>query len=148
MFAEPVKEIANLHHRKHLEKDRKVSEGEQKLAVKGDLLHILAEFDLDQAKEVGFLIRGVPIRYDVRKQLLSCGGTAAPLAPHQGKIKMEILVDRGSIEVFGNQGRVAISTGGIAKGKQSLKVISNGGSSTLRTLVIHELRSAWNMSKE
>ncbi len=147
MFAEPVKEIASLHHRKHLEM-RKVPEGEQELAIKGDLLHILAEFKLDQAKEVGFLIGGVPVRYEVKKQLLSCRGITAPLASNQGRIKWEILVDRGSIEVFGNDGRVAISSGGTAKDKLSLKVFSRGGSSTLRILAINELRSAWNKGKE
>src|SRR5262249_50869742 len=113
MFAEPIKEIAALHHNKYIKKGREVPEGEHFLTIKSDILHIVSEFELKDAREVGFLIRGVPVRYDVKKQLLSCRSTTAPLVPQKGRIKMEILVDRGSIEVFGNHGRVAISSGGI-----------------------------------
>jgi len=149
MFAEPVKEIATLHHNKHLEKDREIPEGEHVLPIKSDLLHIVSEFELGDAREVGFLIRGVPVRYDVKKQLLSCRSTTASLAPQKGRIKMEILVDRGSIEVFGNNGRVAISSGGsLAKDNQTLKIFSTGGTANIRNLAIGELRSAWSNSKE
>jgi fructan beta-fructosidase len=145
MFAEPVKEVASLHHNKHQEKDRKISEGEHVLPVKADLLHIVAEFEPGDAREVGFLIRGVPVRYDAKKQLLSCRNITAPLTPRDGKITMEILVDRGSIEVFGNRGRVAISSGGImAKDNRSLKIVATGGTANLRHLSIHEMQSAWN----
>jgi fructan beta-fructosidase len=148
MFAEPVKEIANLRKGGHAAKDDKLA-GEHVLPGQGDLLHLAAEFELGNAREVGFLIRGVPVRYDVKKHLLSCRKTSAPLAPNKGKISMEILVDRGSLEVFGNRGRVAISSGGIlTKENQKLKIFSTGGTANVRNLAIGELRSAWNNSKE
>jgi fructan beta-fructosidase len=149
MFAEPVEEIASLHHNKHPERDRKISEGEHVLPVKADLLHIVAEFELGDASEVGFLIHGVPVRYNAKKQLLSCRQTTAPLSLKGGKITMEILLDHGSIEVFGNLGQVAISSGGItAKDNRSLKIVAAGGTATVRNLAIYEMRSAWNTTKQ
>ena len=35
----------------------------------------------------------------------------APLTSEQGKVKLRVLVDRGSVEVFGNDGQVALSKG-------------------------------------
>ncbi|HMF19070.1 MAG TPA: GH32 C-terminal domain-containing protein, partial [Gemmataceae bacterium] len=149
MFAEPVKEIASLHHDKHQEKSRKISDGEHVLPVKADLLHIVAEFEPGDAREVEFLIHGVPVRYDAKKHVLSCRNIAAPLSPRDGKITMEILVDRGSIEVFGNKGRVAISSGRItAKDNRSLKIVATGGTAMVRNLVIHEMRSAWDAATQ
>ena len=60
------------------------------------------------------MIRGVPIAYDVTKQELSCQGKTAPLKPVDGTIQLEILVDRTSVEIFGNRGRVYMPIGVIA----------------------------------
>jgi fructan beta-fructosidase len=143
MFAEPVQEIAVLHHKKHLEKDRKLTDSAHVLPAKGDLIHIVADFEMGDASEVGFLVAGVPVRYDAKKQLLSCRKTSAPLNPNQGKIRLEILVDRGSIEIFANHGRVAISSGGLLTKDVPLKIYAVGGTANVANLAIYELRSAW-----
>jgi fructan beta-fructosidase len=54
-------------------------------------------------------VHGTPIVYDAAARVLTCGGVAAPLAPDDGAIRLLILADRGSLEVFANGGRVAIS---------------------------------------
>ena len=88
--------------------------------------------------------RGVPVVYDAAKKTLTCGDKTAPLAPESGKVSLQILVDRGSIEVFGNNGRVAISHGVIPpEGNRTLSVSVTGGSTRIRALVVHELKSVW-----
>ena len=55
-----------------------------------------------------------------------------------------IVVDRGSIEVFGNGGRVALSAGfRPAEAEGSLAAFSRGGPTRLRALEVFELKSAW-----
>ena len=88
--------------------------------------------------------RGVPIVYDAAKKTLACGDKSAPLVPESGKVSLQILVDRGSIEVFGNNGRVAISHGVIPpEGNRTLSFSTTGSATKVRALVVHELKSAW-----
>ncbi len=55
---------------------------------------------------VAFTVRGEPIRYDVKAATLHCLGRSAPLEPQDGRIKLHVLVDRTSIEIFANDGRI------------------------------------------
>jgi len=55
--------------------------------------------------EAGFIIRDVPVVYDVEKQQLSCQGKVAPLKPLADKIRLEVFTKGGrmtveSLEVF------------------------------------------------
>ncbi len=145
MFAEPVKEIETLHAKKHEVGERMLKPGENPLAdVHGDLFDVRTEFDPADAKTFGFSVRGVPVVYDVEKQEISCKDVKAPLKREDGKVRLRLLVDRGSIELFGNDGRVALSVGVFpADDDHSLEVFSRGGGVRLRSLEAFELKSAW-----
>jgi fructan beta-fructosidase len=145
MFAEPVKEIESLHAKKHAVAAGTLKPGDNPLAdVTGDLFDIRAEFEPGDAEAFGLTIRGIPVIYDVKKQEISCKGVAAALKPEDGKVRLELLVDRGSIESFGNAGRVALSVGVIpADDNRSLEVFSRGGAARLRSLEAFEIKSAW-----
>jgi sucrose-6-phosphate hydrolase SacC (GH32 family) len=61
-----------------------------------------------------------------------------------GRIKLRVLVDRGSVEVFGQDGRIAMSTGVIhPETNLSCRVFARGGSATVADLAVHELKSIW-----
>lgn len=145
MFAEPVKEIETLHGKKHALADRLLKPGDNPLSdVTGDLFDIRAEFEPDDAQAFGFTVRGVPVVYEVQKQTISCKGVTAPLKPREGRIRLQLLVDRGSIEIFGDEGRVSLSVGVIpADDAHSLEVFSRGGAVRLRSLAAFEMKSAW-----
>ena len=99
---------------------------------------------LGQAESVGFVIRGVPVRFDVTKRQLVCKNNSAPLKPVGGRVRIEVLVDRGSVEVFGNRGRVALSVGGlISPDERSIRTEVTGQGAKLRSLQVVELKSAW-----
>ncbi|MFQ5810773.1 MAG: GH32 C-terminal domain-containing protein, partial [Armatimonadota bacterium] len=107
LFAEPVREIELLHERRHAFDGRRIGEGDNPLKdIAGDLFHILAEFEIGEAQELGFVIRGVPVTYDVGRRELSCRDKKAALGPSDGRIRLALLVDRMSIEIFANDGRV------------------------------------------
>ncbi|MGC1276352.1 MAG: GH32 C-terminal domain-containing protein [Planctomycetaceae bacterium] len=146
LLARPVREVAWLRGKVHSWKDLEVANVETTLdGPQGDLYDVEAAIEPGDAETVGLSIRGVPIRYDVKKQELTCHETTAPLSLHRDVIRLRILVDRGSIEVFANGGRVAISVGVIPpRDDHSLKAVATGGTARFTSLTIHEMKSAWD----
>jgi fructan beta-fructosidase len=145
MFAEPVQEIKVLHGKKHAWAGRTLKPSANLLdKVTGELFDIRAELEAAGAEAFGFTVRGVPVVYDVKKQQLSCLGRTAPLQPDGGKVRLRLLADRGSLEIFGNDGRVAMSIGVLFPGdRKSLDIFSRGGDTRVAALEVFELKSAW-----
>jgi sucrose-6-phosphate hydrolase SacC (GH32 family) len=142
---QPVKEIAKLHAREHAWKSVTLHPGENPLAgFSGELLDIRAEIEPGAASEVGLRVRGEPVSYSVAGGKLSSLGSAAPLAPVNGRIQLQILLDRASLEVFGNDGRVSLTSCFLPKPEnRSLEVYATGGAAKLVSLRVFELRSIW-----
>jgi len=139
LFREPVREIAQLHRRKYTWKDIALTPGPPRpLEVSGDLFHIVAELDIPEDSELAFRIRGTSVV--VTDQSIACN--SRPAKASGGIKKVEILVDRSSIESFANGGEVSLSaclaptTGGLA-------VECTKGSATIRWLETYELKSIW-----
>ncbi len=144
MFAEPVAEIATLHSRKQAWSGRLEPGANPLRDVSGDLFDIRAELAVVDANAVEFTIRGVPVVYDVKKEEIACAGKSAPLAPIAGRVRLRLLVDRGSIEVFGNDGRVALSVGiQPREDDRSLALLARGGTAEVRAFEVAELESSW-----
>jgi fructan beta-fructosidase len=145
MFAEPVKELETLRGKKHAWADRALKPGEDLLkGVTGDLFDIVADLEVGDAEAVGFTVRGVPVLYDAKKQELQVHKHRAPLKPIDGRVRLRLLIDRGSIEAFGNGGRVAVSAGVIpADDNKTLQTVVRGGSARVRSLEVYEMKSAW-----
>ena len=103
--------------------------------------------------------------YSAKEQQLTCKESQAPLNPQNGqpstpfplnkggqggcgkgdgKIRLRILVDRTSIEIFGNDGGIYMPIGVIPPDEnRSLKVFGKGGGVKVKSLEVYELRSAW-----
>ena len=145
MFAEPVREIEKIHGKRHAWKAETLEPGRNLLSgIEGELFHIVAEFEIGDAGEFGFVIRGTPVAYNVEKQEISCNANNAKLVPADGKIRLEILVDRTSIEIFGNHGRVYMPIGVILpEDNKTLETFTKDGSTKIDSLEVYELRSAW-----
>ena len=145
MFAMPVKEIEGIRWKKHEVKGRALRPGENALAgVSGELCDIACEIEVGQASEVGFNIRGVSVVYDAKGQKLICRDKSAPMKAVDGKIRLRMLVDRTSIEIFGNDGLVYMPMGVIPKDEErGLEVFGKGGEGRIISLEVFELRSAW-----
>lgn len=109
-----------------------------------DLWDVQAEFEVGQASEVGLRIRGEAVSYSARDGKLRCLGREAPLKPERGRIKIRALVDRTSLEAFGNGGRVSLTSCFLPKQRdRGIEVFANGGRARLVNLTAHPLRSAW-----
>ncbi len=66
------------------------------------------------------------------------------LEPIDGKIVLEILLDRASIEILGNNGEMGISTCFLPTQKEEdLVLYTQGGELFVETMEAHTLKSAW-----
>ncbi|MBN2594093.1 MAG: DUF4980 domain-containing protein [Sedimentisphaerales bacterium] len=147
MFAEPVREIGKLHKKQQWKwKNKILKPGDNLLSdVSGELFHIRAKLKIGDIREISFIIRDIPVNYDVQKQQLSCLDKTCALKPVDDSIRLEILVDRTSIEIFGNDGRIYMPIGVILTGnKKSLEIFTKGGDTELKFLEVFELSSIWH----
>jgi fructan beta-fructosidase len=146
LFAEPVKEIEALRDGKHAWKDLTIKPGVNPLAeVKGELFDISAEVRPGAAGQVTITVRGVPVVYDTKKGEVSCKGKAAPAKLRKdGTVRLRILADRGSVEVFANDGQAALSAGVlVSPDERSLSLSAKGGEPNVTALEVNVLKSAW-----
>jgi fructan beta-fructosidase len=145
LFAQPVRELASLRGQKHEWTELTLASGDNPLRnVTGDLFEIAVDFSPAGTGTLELDLRGTPLVYDRSKHELICKNVRTPLRPEEGRIRLQVFLDRGSIEVFGNHGRVAMSIASIpAETNRSIGVFSRGGPIELHSLVVHELRSAW-----
>jgi sucrose-6-phosphate hydrolase SacC (GH32 family) len=146
MFAEPIREIGEIQRRRRQWKNKTLKPGDNLLSkLSGELLHIQAELKVDDdVEETGFVIRDIPVIYNVQKQQLFCLKKTAPLRPVNGKIRLEILVDRTSIEIFGNNGRMYMPMGVIlANNSKEYEIFSKGGNTKVESLIVYKLGSVW-----
>lgn len=144
MFAVPAREIQGIREKTHRFADLDLRDENPLDAVRGHLLDIELVIDPGQAREVGLLIRGVPVAYDCGKSELHCRGASGRLERHDGAITLRALVDRTTLELFGNDGALYMPVGVIPPDNQhGLAVYSIGGTARIRSLEVHELKSIW-----
>ncbi|PIF05422.1 MAG: hypothetical protein CSA36_06705 [Draconibacterium sp.] len=147
----PVKEIELLHDKHYDWKEKNLIPGIKEnllRSVKGDCLHIIGLFDLKTANYFGFMIRnnrknsGTEIMYNVKNRTLSVLGSIVPIVPVDNKIKLELLVDRTSIEIFINDGQTVVSNCFTPEeGANDLALFTNGGELGVDWLDIYKLKS-------
>ena len=110
-----------------------------------DLFHIEAVIDPGDAAAFGIIIRGHDLRYDVAAARFTWLGHPIP-APRDGdgRLRLQLLVDRTSLELFAAGGLVSASFCFLpAASDMPLELYAEGGSARLVSLAIHELNSAW-----
>ena len=145
LVALPVKELESLRGASQVIEPQAFAPGVNPLKdVQGELLDIIAQLAVGDAKEIGFDLRGVKVSYDVQRQELSCLDKKAPLQALGGRIQLRLLVDRTSVDIFGNDGRLYMPMGmSIAADNRSLGIFATGGGAHIESLEVFELKSAW-----
>jgi sucrose-6-phosphate hydrolase SacC (GH32 family) len=143
MYAEPVKEIETLHGKSYVFNETTLGKDFKQLEeINSELMHIRSEFLINDGT-CGFSINGVDLVYNSKTQELNCLNLNAKLNPVNGKIRLEILVDRTSIEIFANDGIVYMPISKIlVNSKKSIDIICTGDTKIYKT-EIFELNSAW-----
>jgi sucrose-6-phosphate hydrolase SacC (GH32 family) len=108
----------------------------------GDLFDMRAEIEVGEGGEFSILLRGEPVTYSATTRQLACLGKSAELQPVDGRVRLQILLDRASIEVFGNDGRVSL-TSCFVPDALNKQVEIHGCDARIDTFKAHELHSAW-----
>jgi sucrose-6-phosphate hydrolase SacC (GH32 family) len=141
LFAEPVREIERLHTVHHRSEKLTLVPGESvDVHVGSDLLHIKAAVRVGEAGKVGLRLGGEQVIYDVQ------GGRLmdAPLEPEEGRVTIELLVDRPMLEITGNDGRIYLTKPRSAHDPiDEVQVFAEGGGAELESLDVYELKSIW-----
>ncbi len=106
-----------------------------------DLFDLACELELQDAEKVSLVVCGVPVTYDVKAQKLICQRVTAPVTAKNGRLQLRVIGDRGSLEIFANNGEAAVSVGySPADADRSLKAVAQGGAATLKRPNIGDLR--------
>ncbi|GEM_PF-912089 len=145
LFRNPVAEIKLLHVDSQAYSGRTLSAGQTlSLGLQATPLHVIAWFTLqdgpDGAAEGSFSIRGSTVKFT--HQDFAIDRDKARFALPMNRYKIELLIDRTSIEAFGNQGELSLTDCfHAANGVSSLRC--DKGSLRLDTLIVHRLASIW-----
>ena len=141
----PVPEIKTIFGKKYAWNNQTLKPGENLLkGITGDLFDIQLRVALAGAREFGIKCHGQAVTYSAEKKTLTCLGRQAPLEADNDTITVRILVDRTSIEVFGNDGRVSMSSCFLPGPENTgLELFSDGGNPKILSLTICELKSIW-----
>jgi fructan beta-fructosidase len=141
----PVREIEQLYEEKRTLCDVDLSEDPTHLRTDGcDLLDIHADVEIKQASEIELNLRGMPVVYDVERQKLLCCDRTAPLKAPGGRLRLRILLDRASIEIFAAGGLVYMPLAVIPEDNdRSCFLLSRGGRGKAVNVDVFKLYSIW-----
>ena len=144
----PVREIARLHQPAHTWANVVLKPGDNLFSgLTGELFDIRAEVELGNAQSVGLRVRGEAVHYNVATKTLSCLGRSAPLRPENGRIKLQILVDRTSLEVFGNDGNAVMTSCFLpSDANKGLEIEAKGANVKIVSAAVYPLKSIWRQS--
>jgi len=89
------------------------------------------------------VVRGVPMTYDADKSEVSCLDRHARLAAVDGKVTLHVLVDRASIDIFGNEGRLYMPMGKLLDPNDHSLTMATKGDSKTMDVRLYRLKSSW-----
>lgn len=153
LFMEPVKEIEKLRLPNPVTFSTSLKGSDKPVQVtnlKGELLDIEIQFDLksdaalDTNNQIQAEVFGQKISYNPGTQTINLAGIKAPLALVNNQIKLRLLIDRTSIELFANEGIIEIAKCFVNKDKTpaNFTISGNNNLATVQ-LVAYQLKSVW-----
>lgn len=144
LYSNPIREIESLHAGEQEWKDVALAPGQNPLAdLKGDLFRIRLEIEPGDATKIGLAVRGRKLEYSVAEKRMDAIGSAT-VALKDGRLALEVLVDRTTIETFVNDGEAAISGCYLPVDEGSpLSIFAEGGTAKVVRLIVNPLQSVW-----
>jgi len=146
IFANPVEEIEKLYAKEHEWTNMAIAAGSVEPApgIEGELFDIDAVLSVGEAEELGLSIRGEEIIYNVKEEKLVFGELSAPLKAEDGSIRLRCIVDRTSIEIFANAGRIYMPCKFRPEDdEKTIAAFARGGAAEITSIKLRELESIW-----
>jgi len=139
LLRQPAREIATLHRNEHVWTGLDLAAGAgRNLESAGGLFHLVADVDLPAGSALAIHLCGATV--EVTDQTIACVSKPAPVSG--GVRRLEILVDRTSIEAFANDGETTVSACFLPSTHQ-ISVECVRGRAKIPRLQVFELGSAW-----
>jgi sucrose-6-phosphate hydrolase SacC (GH32 family) len=141
----PIAEITNNAVNIYNWTNLNLSPGDNPLAgIRGSLFDVQAQFSAGTAQSIAFTFQNATVTYNASTQQISCNGDTQSLPPLNGVVQLEIIVDRDTIEIFGNNGQLYLPLpAGNATGNSLIAVNCAGGNATFHSLTVNKLKSIW-----
>jgi fructan beta-fructosidase len=110
----------------------------------GDTFDIEAEIEPANATEIVLNVKGQALKWG--KGSLTIAGASAPLAAGVGRpLRLRVLVDRTSIEVYNEDGSVSMTTAYLPDAKSPpLSLTASGGEAHVNSLHVWRMKSIWD----
>ena len=141
----PIRELESLRTKTHEWTDVSLSSGEKPWRdLEGDLIDLEIEFEPLPGAVAVFTLRGNEVIYDSEAATLSSCDRQTILEPENSLIRLRILLDRTSVEVYGNDGSVYIPHVVFPSADDhSISAKCIKGQIKANYLRVHELTSSW-----
>jgi len=144
LFRQPIRELGALHDSEHRFENIELGGGDPLPDIEGDLFDIRAEFSVEEAADLCLTIRGEELKYSAADRRLTLLGCSADIVPRGGRLKLQVLADRTSVEVFANDGEVVMSCCFLPDAaNRTIGLRAEAGRARVESLSVFGLRSAW-----
>ncbi len=144
MRANPVAELATLHGAAADTPDLALTDATEQIHPGGDALDISLAVAPREGATATLRVRDLVVTYDVARSELTAGDVRVPLPLVDGAITLRILADRGSFEIFANDGAAAIVVSASFDPESSaVAATAAGGTAEFADIRIRPVRSVW-----
>jgi sucrose-6-phosphate hydrolase SacC (GH32 family) len=145
MCRQPIREIAGLHDQTRQWTNVTLTPEKDQLSdLRGQLFDIEAEIDMGSAPEVVLEIRQNRLRIVAAEKKLVFLDSSAPVSLKDNRIRLRMLIDRTSLEVFVDQGETALTKWFLPDpNADRVRVLVSGGHATIVRLQVTSLKSIW-----
>jgi len=141
----PVEEVKSLRYEETNVGRQALDPGSPLLRdITGDTFDIELEIEPASATEIALNVRGQAIKWGKGK--LTVGGASAPLEVGVGRpLRLRVLLDRTSIEVYSEDGLLSMTTAYLPDTKSPpLSLTASGGEAHVNSLHVWKMHSIWN----
>ncbi len=146
LYRWPVKEIKKLYTKSNKFNNLTVAKTKKKLSgIKAELIDMTIEFEPEDSMKL--TIRGLEIIYDRKSEDFAFGDRKVPAPAIDGKVKLRVLIDRASLELFANDGAAVASLYAVPDTNNKSISISASGETKINSMIINELKSSWEIPK-
>ncbi len=108
-----------------------------------DLLDLEATLDVGDAKKIDVEFRGRQIELDLENGKATCDNVSAPLSVVDSKIKLRMVLDRTSLEIFVNDGLSQIAKCFVPDDENNAPIFKVS-EDCVDALKVYPMRSVWN----
>ncbi len=148
LFCTPIAEITNNSVATYAWTNLSLVAGSNPLSgIRGTLFDVKAQFSVGTAQSITFNFQGQTVTYTAATQQIACNGVVNTLAPVGGVVTLEIIADRKTIEIFGNNGQLYMPVpANNTAGTSLISLTCSGGNATFNSLTVNKLKSIWTGS--